>query len=169
MRMMGKETTMKSKKVLVVLIVLVLGLLALSSASASATGCPPGCTRTPGFWKNHPEAWPVEMITVGGVTYTKDAAIAIIKTPERGDKTYTLFRAFVAARLNQFVGADTSCPIPPRWTVQDLIWQADDWLMYHPPGDGVRGSSDAWQGLGEWKYEWLDAYNNGDLCVPECD
>jgi len=25
-------------------------------------------TGTPGYWKNHPEAWPVEEITIGGVT-----------------------------------------------------------------------------------------------------
>ena len=30
-------------------------------------------TGTPGFWKNHPEAWPVSSVTVGGVTYTKDS------------------------------------------------------------------------------------------------
>jgi hypothetical protein len=25
-----------------------------------------GCTLTQGFWKNHPEAWPVDLLTVGG-------------------------------------------------------------------------------------------------------
>src|SRR5262249_27465523 len=33
-------------------------------------------TGTPGYWKNHPDAWPVSSITVGGVTYTKDQAIS---------------------------------------------------------------------------------------------
>jgi len=33
-------------------------------------------TGTPGYWKNHPEAWPVSSITVGGLTYTKAQAIA---------------------------------------------------------------------------------------------
>ena len=28
-------------------------------------------TGTPGYWKNHPEAWPTGSITVGGVTYMK--------------------------------------------------------------------------------------------------
>jgi hypothetical protein len=35
---------------------------------------PPG-TGTPGYWKNHPEAWPVQTVTVGGVSYTKAQAI----------------------------------------------------------------------------------------------
>ena len=35
---------------------------------------PPPGTGTPGFWKNHPEAWPVSTITVGGVEYTLDEA-----------------------------------------------------------------------------------------------
>src|SRR4051794_26153743 len=33
-------------------------------------------TGTPGYWKNHPEAWPTQTITIGGGTYTKAAAIA---------------------------------------------------------------------------------------------
>ena len=57
-------------------------------------------TGTPGYWKNHPEAWPVDEITIGGVTYTKVEAIAIMNTPEKGDKTYTMFSALVAATLN---------------------------------------------------------------------
>src|SRR6185295_7670920 len=31
-------------------------------------------TGTPGYWKNHPAAWPVASITVGGITYTKAQA-----------------------------------------------------------------------------------------------
>jgi len=30
---------------------------------------------TPGFMKNHPEAWPITTITMGGVTYDQDHAI----------------------------------------------------------------------------------------------
>jgi len=31
-------------------------------------GCDP---HTPGYWRNHPEMWPVEYITIGGITYSK--------------------------------------------------------------------------------------------------
>jgi hypothetical protein len=38
-------------------------------------------TGTPGYWKNHAEAWPVQFITVGGVTYTKAQAIGRTRPP----------------------------------------------------------------------------------------
>jgi hypothetical protein len=161
-----------NKKILVVA-VLALFLVSLSAALVSACPPPPPPgTGTPGYWKNHPEAWPVDKIVLSHdpyVFYTQEQAIDFMNTPDKGDKTYTLFRALAAARLNQLAGNDTSCPVPGGWTIQDLIWQANGWLIAHPPGSGVRGSSDAWQDFGEWKYEWLDAYNNGELCAPSRD
>jgi hypothetical protein len=47
-------------------------------------------TGTPGYWKKHPEAWPVQNITVGGVTYTKAQAIAWLGKVGK-DKTTTMF------------------------------------------------------------------------------
>lgn len=154
----------RNKLVLAVLALLVLGL-------SSAPCPPPPGVGTPGFYKK-PDHWPgwIDEVTIGGVTYTKEEAIEIMKTSGRGDKTYTLFRALVAARMNQFVGNDTSCPIPgTSFTVQDIIFQANGWLMNHPLDSGVKGNSEAWQGGGEWKYKWLDAYNNGLLCAPSRD
>jgi len=150
-------------------VVLVLILLGVSTAAAWA--CTPPGVGTPGYWKNHPEAWPVEEIRIGGITYARADAIALMQTPGKGDKTYTLFRATVAALLNKRAGNDTSCPITdrPSWTIQDVISKASWWLGEYPPGDGVKGNSDAWQDKGEWLYEWLDAYNNGLLCAPSRD
>src|SRR5690349_6339236 len=42
-------------------------------------------TGTPGYWKNHPEAWPASIV-VGGVTYTRDQAIAILSSSVTKDK-----------------------------------------------------------------------------------
>jgi hypothetical protein len=118
-------------------------------------------TGTPGYWKNHPDAWPVDEITIGGVTYTRDAAIEIMNTPEKGDKTYTLFRALVAAKLNVEMGNDSSC-------IQDTIADADAWMAAHGPvGSDVKagGKNSPWR-EGEPLYEKLDDYNNGLLCAP---
>src|SRR6185503_10780085 len=41
----------------------------------SAAAQQPG-TGTPGYWKNHANAWPVQEIPVGGIIYTKAQAIA---------------------------------------------------------------------------------------------
>jgi hypothetical protein len=111
---------------------------------------------TPGYWMNHPEAWPVDEITIGGETYTRDEAIEYMKMSVQGDKTFTMFPALVAAKLNVLIGNDDSC-------VADTIDYADSWMAtYGPVGRGVTGSSDAWK-IGEPLYEMLDKYNNGEL------
>lgn len=114
---------------------------------------------TQGFWKNHPDAWPVDEITVGGITYPKSQAIEIMGTPEKGDKTYTMFRQLVAAMLNVMSGTDPSC-------IADTIEAANLWMAaYGPPGNDLRGNSDAWR-EGEPLMQRLDDYNNGRLCAP---
>jgi hypothetical protein len=120
-------------------------------------------TGTPGYWKNHPEAWPVDTITIGGVTYTKAQAIANMSMPD-GDKTYTMFRALVCAKLNVWIGNDASC-------IADTITAADGWMAaYGPAGNGVHADDYAWQeGGGEDLYLTLDDYNNGRLCAPHRD
>jgi hypothetical protein len=118
-------------------------------------------TGTVGYWKTHPEAWPVDAITIGGVTYTKEDAIAIMETPERGDKTYTMFRELVCAKLNELNGNDASC-------ISDTIFAADAWMTEteYPVGSNVRDDSTAWLDEGADLYEELNKYNSGLLCAP---
>ena len=116
-------------------------------------------TGTPGYWKNHPEAWPVETITIGGVTYTKAQAIAWMDASEKGDKTLTMFRHLVAAKLNVLVGNEASC-------INGTIAAADLWMAtYGPVGSNVKASSAAWV-IGGPLATTLDRYNNGQLCAP---
>ncbi len=118
-------------------------------------------TGTPGYWQNHPEAWPVAAITVGGVTYSRDQAIAIIRTAGK-DRTLTMFSSLVSAMLNVAVGNDSSC-------VDSTIAAADGWMStYGPVGSGVHASSYAWK-VGEPLHRLMDNYNNGLLCAPHRD
>ena len=115
-------------------------------------------TGTPGYWKNHPEAWPVASITVGGVTYTKDQAIAWLGRVGK-DKTTTMFSSLVPAMLNVVVGNDSSC-------VASTITAANVWMAtYGPVGSNVAASTYAWS-VGEPLHKQMDAYNNGLLCAP---
>ena len=114
-------------------------------------------TGTPGYWRNHPEAWPVDYITIGGVTYSKFQAIAIIDASVSGDKTYTLAAHLISAKLNVLIGNDGSC-------IEDAIAAADAWLATYPVGSGVNGNSKAWKKIEPVSHE-LDAYNNGYLCA----
>ena len=157
------------KKLMILVVVLLVLLIAWQASPASGCGppgCPPG-TGTPGYWKNHPEAWPVCTITIGGVTYTKAEAITIMNTCKDRDKTCTMFKALVAAKLNVEIGNPPCC----GWCMAEGDkWFASDGYGCGPVGSGVRGSSECWQySHGERIYLWLDAYNNGELCVPSRD
>jgi hypothetical protein len=118
-------------------------------------------TGTLGYWKNHSEAWPVQSITIGGRTYTKDQAIAIMATAGKGDKTYDMFKQLVAARLNVLIGNDASC-------ISSTISAADSWMATYPVGSKVGGGSSVWTAVAPL-HQSLDDYNNGRLCAPHRD
>jgi hypothetical protein len=122
---------------------------ALVSAQAPGTG-------TPGYWKNHPEAWPVQEIIVGGIKYTKAQAITLLGKVGK-DKSITMFSSLLSALLNQKIGNEDICVI-------GAIADAQTWMTAHSAGSGVAGSSAAWAG-GEPTHMMLDAYNNGLLCA----
>ena len=124
-----------------------------STSSASNPG-----TGTPGYWKKHPDAWPVDTITVGNMTYTRDEAIAWLGRVGK-DKTTTMFSSLVPAMLNVMIGNDGGC-------VTVAIQQANLWMTaYGPVGSNVAASSPAWT-VGEPLHRQMDAYNNGRLCAP---
>lgn len=114
-------------------------------------------TGTPGYWKNHADAWPVNSITVGGRTYSKAEAIAWLGKVGK-DKTTTLFSSLVPAMLNLMIGNDGSC-------VSSAIAAGNAWMAIHPVGSNVAGGSAAWA-AGEPTHITLDNYNNGQLCAP---
>jgi hypothetical protein len=147
------------------------------SGVAAACDCGSNECKSPGYWKNHPEAWPGKCITIGSTTYYKcpaggqlsyQDAIDIMQQPVKGDKTYTMFDALVAAKLNELNGC-------PSCKIIDTITGADRWMgKYGSVGSGVKASSDEWQKSwqytckcgypsGEALYLKLDAYNNGKL------
>jgi hypothetical protein len=117
-------------------------------------------TGTPGYWMNHPESWPAG-ISVGGIYYTRDEAIAWIAKSGK-DRTTTMFASLVSAKLNVQIGNDASC-------VQNTIADADAWMTtYGPVGSSVHAASVAWK-LGEPLHRLMDNYNNGMLCAPHRD
>ncbi len=115
-------------------------------------------TGTPGYWKNHPEAWPVSSILIGNVMYTVQQAIGWLDSVGK-DKTTTMFSSLVSAKLNVKIGNDGSC-------VDSTIVAADAWMTtYGPVGRGVSAASYAWK-IGEPLHRLMDNYNNGMLCAP---
>ena len=125
---------------------------------------------TPGYWENHPEAWPVEVIEIGlagfGITYySKDEAIDRMNEPVANNKANTLFKALVAAKLNIESCAATRKCIS---CISETVYWADFWMAHWDDGI-VRANSETWQLCGEGIYWLLDDYNNGLLCAPSRD
>jgi hypothetical protein len=118
-------------------------------------------TGTPGYWKNHPEAWPVDSIVIGGITYTKAQAIGYMEGGAGGDKTHTMFMHLVSTKLNLLIGTEAGC-------IAGTVGLADAWMAQYPVGSKVKGSSLAWKN-GEPLATQLDRYNNGMLCAPHRD
>ena len=149
----NKEKHMKTinKLISAAFVVVILGMSTITATAA--------CTSTAGYWANH--QWCVQTISLGGQTYTRDQAIAIIDNSTSGDKTYSLAAQLIAAKLNgSCAGADQSC-------VMSAIIAADAWLILHPVGSGVTSNSAAWKQV-KAAFVTLTDYNEGRLCAPKC-
>lgn len=143
------------KRIFVVIMVTV-GFVLMSMPVMANEVCGPVGTGTPGYWKNHPDAWPEDYISVGGKLYTVAEAITLMNNPVKGDKSFTMFKALVAAKLNVLNG---NCA-PTCYSIEEV----DAWLINFPVGSRVAASSEAWQySHGEALYWCLDDYNNGRL------
>jgi len=120
---------------------------------------PTDCTRTQGYWKNHPDAWPVDSLTLGNVTYTEDELLDIFHQPVQGNGLIALAHQLIAAKLNVASGADDT-------QIGDAIDDADDLigdLVVPPIGDGYLAPSET-----SALTEELDEFNNSGegSCAP---
>jgi hypothetical protein len=116
------------------------------------------CTLTQGFWKNHPSAWPVDELVLGGTTYSKAEALTILDTPPRGDATYILIDQLIAATLSVANGADPSA-------LGSTLADANAWLQAHPLGSKPTGDD---RNTGVALAAVLDSYNNGVTGPGHC-
>src|SRR5262249_48664036 len=63
-----------------------------------------------GYWNNHPSAWPVTSLTLGGYTYSKAELLTILNTQTISDARIILAKQLIAAELNVDNGSN-SAPI----------------------------------------------------------
>jgi hypothetical protein len=119
------------------------------------------CLLGQGFWKNHPDAWPVSSLTLGSQTYTQAELLSLFETPVKGDASLILADQLIAAKLNI---ANGSNPTPISATITDadrLLSGFTGKLPYH-----VRPSSGTGQAMVN-AATVLQSYNNGEL-TPNC-
>lgn len=111
-----------------------------------------GCTLTQGFWKNHPQAWPLPTDTeLCGKTWLEN-----LKTPVGGDTFYNVSHQYIAARLNEAAGASTPGDVPEALAYLDAA-MADCEI------DATEKTSSL------VAKDILDDYNNGDIGPGHCD
>jgi hypothetical protein len=130
------------------------------SVTPTPTATPAGCVFSQGYWKNHPEAWPVTELQLGNTTYTQDQLLAILHEPVRGNGLLILAHQEIAAKLNIANGADGSC-------IQQTLADADALigdLVIPPIGEGYLRPRDVSPIAGI-----LGSYNEGNMCAPSCD
>jgi len=78
------------------------------------------------YWKKHPEAWPVDSLILGNITYSQDELLAIYHThSHKKDATIILAQALITAKLNIANGVTDS-------EIMATIVEADAWLVVHP-------------------------------------
>jgi hypothetical protein len=87
----------------------------------------PACTLSMGYWKTHPDAWPVESMELGDWVLTKEEALDILRTPPRGNAWIILTRQLVATYLNWQSGA-------PIYDIVSVMQTANNWLADHLDG-----------------------------------
>jgi len=124
-----------------------------------------GDTFTPGYWKNHTDAWPVTSLMLGSETYDMPELVVLLGrkgSMVKGDASKILARALIAAKLNIANGA-------PSGPVDAAIVGADALLSTFTgklPYD-VHPSTEMGQTMVDYA-DILDQYNNGEL-TDECD
>src|SRR5262249_30025870 len=117
------------------------------------------CQKTQGFWKNHPEAWAVNNVTLGTVNYTQAQLLLIFNQPANGNGLISLAHQLIAAKLNIAAGAD---PTPIQATIAAADVQIGN-LIVPPIGSGFLDPDDT-----DANAQLLDQYNNGKLGVNHC-
>jgi hypothetical protein len=130
----------------------------ITCATMPCVGGP--CTYTQGYWRTHPDAWPVTSLTLGTVTYQAAELMAILDNPAQGNGLVILAHQLIAAKLNIANGADPSA-------VQQALTDADNMigaLVVPPIGNGYLPS-----GQTSNLTETLMEYNEGTIGPGHCN
>jgi hypothetical protein len=118
------------------------------------------CTYSQGYWRNHPNAWPVTSLALGTVTYQAAELMAILDNPARGNGLVILVHQLIAAKLNIANGADASA-------VQQAVTDADNMIgaLVVPP---IGNDSLTPAQTGDLT-ETLTEYNEGTIGPGHCN
>jgi len=124
--------------------------------------CDPGhnCTYTQGFWKNHSDAWPVQNLMLGAVSYNASQLLLILNRPAQGNGLITLAHQLIATKLNIANGADPTA-VQQTASVADAMIGG---LIIPPIGNGYLSP-----GQTSNLTDTLTEYNEGTIGPGHCN
>ncbi len=131
----------------------------LSNTVSGSTTSSTNCTYTQGYWKTHPEAWPVTSLTIGSVNYTKAQLLDILNESVGGNGLVSLAHQLIAAKLNIASGADPTDASAAIAAADAVIGG----LLIPPVGAGYIHPSQT-----SSLTQTLDDYNNGIIGPGHC-
>jgi len=131
-------------------------------AAAKKGHCRGGCPLGLGYWKEHPEAWPVESIVLGLQAYNASKLESLLRTPVHRDASMELAHQVIAATLNVAHGApEPRLASNGRYLAQNLLAEFKGELPYDVSSSSAVGQ----QMIALAKI--LELYNAGSL-TPDC-
>ena len=144
------------------------GTLDFAVARYNSSGCvvqppPTGstCPKTHGYWKTHPESWPIDSMMLGSQTYNKNELLSLLGLTSNTDASITLARQLIAAKLNIASGSDPA-PVASAITASDaLLSQYSGKLAYKVKSSSANGQAMVANAT------ILTNYNQG-LLTPTC-
>jgi hypothetical protein len=119
----------------------------------------PGCTYTQGYWKNHPDNWPTDQLSL----YSGRKAMRLLRTPpKKGNAYIILAHQYIAAELNVVNGTSIPDEVLEVWgRAQELLEK------YQSKGTIPKKSPNRKLAIAMAKV--LDDYNNGRIGPGHCD
>ncbi|MDI6853495.1 MAG: hypothetical protein QME75_07835 [Deltaproteobacteria bacterium] len=130
---------MNARKTMWIALLVMLAVVLVPAAFTYAEGCEcceceVCCVLTQGFWKNHPEEWPVDSLEIGFVSYSKEDLINILKKPVKGNGLISLLHQFIAAKLNYAACGKQVCWLETALRNVDFLIEDKGGLYgYAPP------------------------------------
>lgn len=118
------------------------------------------CTYTQGYWKNHPNAWPVNSLYLGTRSYTKDELLLILNSPVKGNGLISMAHQLITAKLNKAMGTNTTVIDSDIAAADAMIGS----LVVPPVGSGFLHPSTT-----STLNDKLDAYNRGVIGPGHCE
>jgi hypothetical protein len=120
------------------------------------------CPRGQGFWKNAPDAWPVDSLMLGSETYTEEELIALLEMNNKKDASLILADQLIAAKLNVLMGSEEPSEVADAITQADALLSGLSGTLPY----GVRSKT----ALGQMMVSLgatLESYNQ-DVLTPIC-